>query len=206
MPLPFVFLHKSLPEWQNQGFFVNGRDGWRTSCYSQLMDIRFYLGKAEGEALARAVAASQNRDALWMVAGTAAVFGLSLALPLSASPEGLMRLGLSVAIAMLGGILGYAAAWKWRRLRLDWAPAPQLAGLEPGSRTVSLSLNSIRDLGPLGERVFRWRAFLGEVQTQDWIAFVVSGREAVALPKSALDERGLAEAEMLARLIGRGGT
>ena len=169
------------------------------------MDISHRLTQADSDALARAVVANVNRDALWLVAGTVGIVALTLALPLDASPEGLLRLFVAVLLAVAGGIAGFGAASAWRRQRLEWAAPPAIAGLEPGGRTASLSLNSVRDTGPLGERVFRWRAFLGEVEAGDWIALIVSGREAVALPKSALGERGLAEAEVLSRLIGRGG-
>lgn len=168
------------------------------------MDIHHRLSQADSDALARAVAASGNRDALWLVSGTVALFGLSLALPLAASPEGLIRLLVGVLIAASAGFVAFGAAHEWNRYRTRWVKPVRMSGLEPGARTTSFSLRSLRDVGPLGERSFRWETFMHEVEAGDWIALVVSHRECVALPKSALKERGLADAQGLARLIGRG--
>ena len=78
------------------------------------MDIDHRLTQQDSDALSRAVVASANRDALWLVAGTVALFGLSLAVPFAASPEGLLRLFVGVLLALVAGLAGYA---RWQRLR-----------------------------------------------------------------------------------------
>lgn len=168
------------------------------------MDIHHRLTRQDSDALARAVAASGGRDAAWLTVGTVALFALSLALPLAASPEGLTRGFVAVLLAVAGGWIALGTVEAWRRQRARWVTPPEIKGLEPGERTLSLSLGSLREVGPVEDRTLRWRTFLDRVETPEWLALIVSDRECVAIPRSALNEPGLAEAETLTDLIGRG--
>lgn len=167
------------------------------------MNVEHRISSEDAAALTTALAASGERDAAFLVTLAVSLASLTLALPLSASNEGALRL-----VAAL--ILGLAASWLanriidwWRTKRARWLPLPSITGLEPGDRQVTFALQGLRERSHLGERVFRWPAFEDAAETENWIALRVSNREVVAFPREVLEQQDLAEAENLKALIGR---
>lgn len=169
------------------------------------MNIEHRITTEDSVALTKALAASGESHATFLVCGTVSLAALTLAMPFSASNEGGIRLSVALVLALAASwVAKYLIDWL-RAKRTRWFPIPSVTGLEPGVRRVSLALESVREVSELGERVFRWRVFQGVAETPEWIALQVSDRECLVLPRAALNNRGLAEAETLAALIGRGG-
>lgn len=169
------------------------------------MDIRHRISADDTAALTQALAASGEKDAAFLTTGFVSLAALTLAMPFSATNEGGLRLAAALVIALLGSWLATRLIDWWRVKRTRWFPLASIAGLEPGERHVSIALESVREISEMGERVFRWRAFEDVAETDEWIALRVSDRECLVIPRSALKKRGLAEAETLMALIGRGG-
>ena len=169
------------------------------------MDIRYRLTPADSAALTQALAASGEKDAVFLTVGAVSLASLTLAMPFTATNEGGLRLAAALVLALVMGWLTTRIISWWRLKRTRWFKLPSITGLEPGERHVTLALESVRDISELGERVFRWRAFQDAAETKNWIALRVSDREVLVFPRSALKMRGLAEAETLIALVGRGG-
>ena len=169
------------------------------------MDIRHRLSETDCETLSRAFAAEGRQDGLVLTVGFVGAVGLLAAFPLAATPEGVARMLYGVLFALTGALAAYGAARGWTRLRARFTPPAPVMGLEPGERMLSLSLGSLREIGPPGERVFRWAGFLGEVETERHLALRLSSRECVAIPKAALATGPLKDAAGLKALIARAG-
>ena len=168
------------------------------------MDIRLRLTAEDSEALTAALAASGEKDALYLTTGAVVLATMTLAMPLRASNEGGLRLIAALILAYFAiKAVTRLVTW-WRMTRMRWFPLPSITGLEPGERKLSIALESVREISETGERVFRWRAFEDATETADWITLRVSDRECLVIPRSALKMRGLAESEALISLIGRG--
>lgn len=168
------------------------------------MELRFDISAEESAALTEMLALQSDSDARMLTFGTTTLASLSLAMPFSMTNEGALRLLFALVIAYLAFRLASAAIGWWAQKRLRWFPHPPIRGLEPGPREVAIALENIRETRNTVERVFRWRAFLDVIETNEWVALRASDRECIVFPRSALDERGLADAAMLMRLVGRG--
>jgi len=169
------------------------------------MDIKIQLTAHDRDSLRTALAASGENDAVYLTCGAVGLSALTLAMPFTASNEGGLRLlcGLILAYFVIRGVRRLITWWLVKRA--SWFPLPSIAGLEPGGKTLTIALESVREVTADGERVFRWRAFEGATETADWIALHVSDRECLVIPRSALKMRALAESETLVALIERGG-
>lgn len=168
------------------------------------METRHRITSDDSAALIQSLASAGERDAAWMTTSAVSLAALTLALPLHATGEGGVRIIAALLLALAAGWLAVRCITAWRTIRAQIWPLPSVTGLEPGERKLSFSLESVREISDLGERVFRWRAFIDAAETDDWIALRVSDRECLVLPRAVLSERGLAESETLAALIGRG--
>lgn len=169
------------------------------------MDIRYRLTADDSAALTQALAAAGEKDALFLTVGAVSLAALTLAMPFNATNEGGLRLAGALVLALVMSWVAMRIVSWWRLKRTRWFKLPSITGLEPGERHVTLALESVREISEMGERVFRWRAFQDAAETDNWIALRVSDREALVFPRSALKMRGLAEAETLVTLVGRGG-
>lgn len=169
------------------------------------MDIRHRITAEDSAALTQSLAASGEKDAAFLAKGFIWLASLTLAMPFSAANEGGLRLAAALIIALLGSWIATRLIGWWRMKRTRWFRLPSITGLEPGDRHITVALESVREISDLGERVFRWRAFEDIAETPDWIALRVSDRECLIFPRAALKMRGLAEAETLMELVGRGG-
>ena len=165
------------------------------------MDLSFRLTRSDAEALRDAVALWRGRDGAWLTAAFVGLAGAATALAGPGDPW--VRLLLALVAGAAGGALAWGAAQAWRRARLAAFPAPDVIGLEPGERTLTLTLPTLHEDGPLGERGMGWGAVLGAVRANGWRALVVSDREAVAVPPDLLSDPRLAEGGALRALLGR---
>lgn len=169
------------------------------------MDIRHSITPDDTAALTKALAASGEKDAVFLTTATVSLAALTLAMPFNATSEGGLRLAAALLLAVAASWVAVKLIDWWRLKRTRWFALPSITGLEPGPRKVSVALESVRETSELGERVFRWRAFQDCAETDKWIALRVSDRECLVIPRKALNMRGLAESEPLKALIGRGG-
>lgn len=169
------------------------------------MDIRYRINEDDSVVLTKALAAAGEKDAMWFTTGAVSLASLSLAFPFSMSNEGWIRLIAALVLALVMSWVATRLIEAWRSYRTNWFPHEAIQGVEPGERLLSLSLESVRETTQSGERVFRWRSFLDTAETDDFLALQISDRECLVIPRSALSERALAEAETLVSLIGRAG-
>ncbi len=168
------------------------------------MDIRLDFTDEDRDALTAALAAGGESDAAYLTVGAVVLSTLTLAMPLTASNEGGLRLIVALVLAVFTiKLVNRLIGW-WRLKRTRWFPLPSITGLEPGERLLSIALESVREVSASGERVFRWRAFEDAAETADWIALRVSDRECLVIPRSVLSKRAFTESGALISLIGRG--
>lgn len=168
------------------------------------MDVEYRITREDSDELAAALAASGERDAAFLVTGAVSLAALTLAMPFRATNEGGLRLVAALLLALLGSWVAARIIDWWRTKRARWLPLPSITGLEPGDRKVTFALEGVKELSASGERIFRWPAFEDAAETTDWVALRISDREVVAFPREVLNKRGLAEADNLKALIGRG--
>lgn len=168
------------------------------------MDVDYRITQEDAAALTKALAATGERDAAFLTTGAVSLAALTLAMPFRATNEGGLRLVAALILALFGSWLATRLIDWWRTKRARWFPLPSITGLEPGDRKLTIALEGVREINAHGERIFRWPAFEDAAETADWIALRVSDREVVAFPREALNKSGLAEAENLKALIGRG--
>ncbi len=168
------------------------------------MELRYRITAEDRDAISAALAASDERIAVYMTTGAVGLAALTFAMPFSATSEGWVRLLVGMILALLAITLTHRVISWWWVQRTRFFPLPTVIGLEPGHRKLAIALESVQEISVLGERIFRWRAFEQAAETEKWIALRVSDRECLAIPRSALKQRGLSEAEVLASLMGRG--
>ncbi len=168
------------------------------------MELRYRITAEDRDAIGAALAASDERNAVYMTTGAVGLAALTFAMPFSATSEGWVRLLVGMILALLAITLTNRLIGWWWVQRTKLFPLPAVTGLEPGHRKLAVGLESVQEVSTLGERIFRWRAFEQVAETENWIALRVSDRECLAIPRSILKRRGLSEAEVLASLMGRG--
>ena len=167
------------------------------------MDIRFEFTGAERDTAL--IATRDRRDAVLMLAIMAGGAALSLVWPFGMDMPGVTR----ASFGALGSALMFCIVrqgtemWdKYRRYRAGLPIDPgYLRGLEPGARTVTLTLDGIRERGPFGMRAFAWSAIDDVVEDEHMAALIVSPGEVVILPKRALERAGHADLEVIATLV-----
>ncbi len=168
------------------------------------MDVEHRITSEDTAELTAALAASGERDAVFLVTGAVSLASLTLALPFSLSNEGGLRIVAALIVGLIASWIATRLIGWWRTLRARWLPLPSITGLEPGERRLTFALEGIREISRSGERVFRWPAFEDVAETEKCIALMVSDREVVVFPRDVLKRRELAEASTLTALIGRG--
>jgi hypothetical protein len=91
---------------------------------------------------------------------------------------------------------------KLRRYRAGLPIDPgYMRGLEPGARTVTLTLDGLREHGPFGTRVFAWRDISDVVEDEHLAALIISPTECVVIPKWVLARAGHGDLEVIGALV-----
>jgi len=169
------------------------------------MDMRFDFTGQERDAALSSLAARDQRDATLMLAAMAGGAMLSLVWPLAAE----MAMPMRATYGALGAALvfclvrqGMVLHQQYRRYQAGLPLDPgYIRGLEPGARTVTLSLQGVRERGPYGARALPWSSIIDIVEDDTYAALIVSRGECVILPKWALERAGHGDLEVIATLV-----
>jgi len=172
---------------------------------STTMDIRFEFTGQERDAALSALVTRDQRDATLLLTVMIGGAMLSLVWPFAEHMTGPLRGifgALSAALVFCIMRQGMLLHDQFRRYRAGLPMDPgYLRGLEPGARTVTLTLESVRERGPYGARALPWSAITGIVEDEHYATLIVSPGECVILPKWALERAGYGDLEIIAMLV-----
>lgn len=169
------------------------------------MNIRYEFTGQERDAALTALALRDQRDAILLMAVMAGGAALSLVWPFGMDAPGATR----AAFGALGSALMFCIVrqgmelWaKYGRYRAGLPLEPSyMRGLEPGTHSVTLTLEGVQARGPFGMRALPWSAIVDVVEDETYAALIVSPAECVMIPKWALDREGHGDLEVIATLV-----
>ncbi len=169
------------------------------------MDIRFEFTGAERDKALAALATRDRRDAVLMMAVMVGGAALSLVWPFAIDIPSATR----ATVGALGSALvfclvrqGMEMVEKYRRYRAGLPIDPgYMRGLEPGARTLTLTLDGVREHGPFGRRDFVWGDIADVVEDEHLAALIVSPGECVVIPKRVLERAGHKDLEVIGALV-----
>ncbi len=169
------------------------------------MDIRFEFTGAERDNALAALATRDRRDAVLMLAVMVGGAALSLVWPFAIDMPSATR----ATVGALGSALVFClvrqameTGEKFRRYRAGLPIDPgYMRGLEPGARTVTLTLDGICERGPFGKRQFTWGAVADVIEDEHLAALIISPTECVVIPKWVLAKAGYRDLEVIATLV-----